>query len=68
MDRGPWQATVHEVARVRYSLATKQQQHNVFYLMKCFLNSLIIQLWLVLLRFLSLTDFIKIIHHISENF
>ena len=27
MDRGAWQATVHEVARVRHDLATEQQQH-----------------------------------------
>ena len=26
MDRGVWQATVHEVPRVRHDLATKQQQ------------------------------------------
>ena len=25
MDRGAWQATVHEAARVGYDLATKQQ-------------------------------------------
>ena len=25
-DRGAWRATVHEVARARYNLATKQQQ------------------------------------------
>ena len=27
MDRGAWQATVHEVARVRYDLATKKQHY-----------------------------------------
>ena len=26
MDRGHWQATVHEVKRVRHTLATKQQR------------------------------------------
>ena len=26
MDRGPWQATVHGVIKVKYNLATKQQQ------------------------------------------
>ena len=28
MDRGAWKATVHRVARVRYILATKQQQQQ----------------------------------------
>ena len=27
MDRGAWRATVHEVARVRYDLATKSSKH-----------------------------------------
>ena len=27
MDRGAWQATVHEVARVRHNLVTKQHQN-----------------------------------------
>ena len=26
MDRGAWQATIHEVARVRYDLATKEKE------------------------------------------
>ena len=28
MDRGAWQATVHELQRVRHDLATKQQQQQ----------------------------------------
>ena len=28
MDRGPWQATVHGVARVGHNLATKPPRHN----------------------------------------
>ena len=28
MNRGAWQATVHEVARVRHNLETKQQQQQ----------------------------------------
>ena len=30
MDRGAWQATVHEVERVGHYLVTKQQQHSQF--------------------------------------
>ena len=68
MGRGAWWAVVHRVGQIRCLLAAKPQQHDIFYLIKCFLNNLISQLWLVLLRFLSLTEFIEIIHHISENF
>ena len=28
MDRGDWQATIHGVARVGHSLATKPHNHN----------------------------------------
>ena len=39
MDRGPWQATVHGVARVRHDLATKPPlPHKVYYPQERILN------------------------------